>query len=385
VVCPLFSFYHVAEVKSAYNSMSDIEVVVVIVTYRSADLTIDCLRSIEVERTTPGIGIRVIVVDNASQDAPLIQEAIETSGWSSWVTLLEAPRNGGFAYGNNLAFQRAYEQGPPAYLHMLNPDTQIHKGAISSLVRFLEACPNVGIAGSSLEWPDGGKWPIAFKFHSMLSELEEGLQFGLASRLLRRWVVATQMSPLSQPIDWVPGASMMIRRGVLDSIGGFDENYFLYFEETDFCFRAKKAGFPTWYVPESRVMHIAGSSTKVTERKAVPKRLPAYWFESRRRYFAANYGLCYAMAADAVALLAHGLGSLKRIARRRTDRVVPHFLADLARHSVLWPKNCELAAVSPFVPRFCHSVTPRGVRLKSQDDTSAIDNGRGGTNSCHPK
>ena len=57
------------------------------------------------------------------------------------------------------------------------------------------------------------------------------------------------MSQVPQPIDWVPGASMMIRRTVVDSIGGFDENYFLYFEETDFCFRAKKAGFSTWYVP----------------------------------------------------------------------------------------------------------------------------------------
>ena len=114
------------------------------------------------------------------------------------------------------------------------------------------------------------------------------------------------MSQVPQSIDWVPGASMMIRRTVVDSIGGFDENYFLYFEETDFCFRAKKAGFSTWYVPQSRVMHIAGQSTKLTERNAAPKRLPAYWFESRRRYFAAAHGIRYAMATDAVALLAHG-------------------------------------------------------------------------------
>jgi N-acetylglucosaminyl-diphospho-decaprenol L-rhamnosyltransferase len=329
---------------------SDIEVVIAIVTYKSAELTIDCLGSIEVERSTPRVSIRAIVVDNASNDAPLITEAIKKNNWSSWVTLLEAPRNGGFGYGNNLALQRAYAEGPPDYIHMLNPDTRVSEGAIGTLVRFLETHPHVGIAGSSFENRDGSDWPIAFRFPSILSELEEGLQFGLATRLLRSWVGAKRMSPVPQPIDWVAGASMMIRRAVFDAVGGFDENYFLYFDETDFCFRAKQASFSTWYVPESRVTHIAGQSTKVTERNAVPKRLPAYWFESRRRYFAANRGVPYAMAADVVALLAHGLGSLKRIAQGHKDRAVPHFAADLARYSVIWPKNRKVAAIKCFVP-----------------------------------
>ena len=330
--------------------MSDIDVAVAIVTYRSADLTIDCLRSVAAERLTPGLRIRVIVVDNASNDAPLIAKAIESNGWSSWVMLVEAPTNGGFAYGNNVAFRRAYDDGAPAYLHMLNPDTLVRKGAIGTLVRFLEMHPDVGIAGSSFENRNGSNWPIAFRFPSILSELEEGLQLGIITHLFQPWVVARRMSPVPQPIDWVAGASMMIRRAVIDAIGGFDENYFLYFEETDFCLRAKKAGFPTWYVPESRVMHIAGQSTKVTERNAVPKRLPAYWFESRRRYFSANHGGRYAMGADVVALLAHGLGALKRIVQRRTDREIPHFLADLMQHSALWSRNRKLAAIKHFVP-----------------------------------
>jgi GT2 family glycosyltransferase len=331
--------------------MSDIDVAVTIVSYQCADLTIDCLRSVEAERSTRGVRIRAIVVDNASGDAPLISQAIEARGWSSWITLIIAPRNGGFAYGNNLAFQRAYEDHPPDYLLMLNPDTVVRKGAIGALVRFLEEHPSVGIAGSSFELLDGSEWPIAFRFPSILGELERGLQFGLATRALRPWVDAVQMSQVPQPIDWVPGASMMIRRAVVDSIGGFDQNYFLYFEETDFCFRAKKAGFSTWYVPESRVMHIAGQSTKLTRRNAAPRRLPAYWFESRRRYFAATHGVCYAMATDIVALMAHGLGSLKRIAQGRVDRGVPHFLADLARHSILWSRNRQLPAIKHFVPR----------------------------------
>jgi N-acetylglucosaminyl-diphospho-decaprenol L-rhamnosyltransferase len=322
----------------------DVEVTIAIVTYRSADLTIDCLRSIEAERLTPAVNIRVIVVDNGSGDAGLVAKAIEKNGWWSWVTLITAPKNGGFAYGNNVALQRAYADGAPKYLHMLNPDTIVRKGAIGALVRFLEAHPEVGIAGSGFELLDGSEWPIAFRFPSLLSEFEEGLQFGLATRVLRRWVVPKPMTPVAQPIDWVVAASMMIRWSVIDRIGGFDDNYFLYFEETDFCFRARRAGFSTWYVPESRVMHIGGQSTNVSNRKAVPERLPAYWFESRRRYFAVNYGVRYAMIADTVALLAHGLGSLKRMAQGRRHQGVPHFLADLLRHSALWPRNRLVAS-----------------------------------------
>jgi N-acetylglucosaminyl-diphospho-decaprenol L-rhamnosyltransferase len=329
--------------------MNEIDVAVVIVSYKSAQLTIDCLSSIQSERSKGGIGIRVVVVDNASGDAPAIAEAIEKKSWSSWVKLVQAPRNGGFAYGNNLAFRVAKDDGPPDYFHLLNPDTLVRKGAIGALVQFLEAHPDVGIVGSSFENLDGSDWPIAFRFPSILSEIESGLQLKLASRILQRWAVAVQMSVMPQPIDWVPGASMMIRPLVFDAIGGFDETYFLYFEETDFCFRAKKAGYSTWYVPESRIMHIAGESTKVTGRNAGSKRLPSYWFESRRRYFMASCGTARAIAVDVVTVLAHAFGYLKRIAQRRTDRGVPHFLRDLAYHSVLWPRNRKVGATKPYV------------------------------------
>jgi hypothetical protein len=330
--------------------MKEIDLAVAIVSYKSAQLTIDCLSSIEAERSSGGIRIRVVVVDNASGDAPAIAEAIEKNSWSSWVTLVRAPRNGGFAYGNNLAFRVAQEDGPPDYFHLLNPDTLVRKGAIGALVRFLEAHPDVGIVGSSFENFDGSDWPIAFRFPSILSEIESGLQLRLASRFLQRWAVAVQMSLVPQPIDWVPGASMMIRPLVFDAIGGFDETYFLYFEETDFCFRAKKAGYSTWYVPESRIMHIAGQSTKVTgPTNAASKRLPSYWFESRRRYFMASNGIAHAIAVDVVTVLAYAFGHLKRIAQRRTDRGVPYFLRDLAYHSVLWPRNRKLGATKSYV------------------------------------
>ena len=156
------------------------------------------------------------------------------------------------------------------------------------------------------------------------------------------------MTKIAQPTDWICGASMMIRPSVLAAIGGFDENYFLYFEETDFCYRALQAGFSTWYVPESRVMHIMGQSMKVTDEKVTFQRFPGYWFESRRRYFVVTFGLGRAMVIDIVAALANTVGVLKRAALRRSG--VPHYTRDLLRHSVLWRRNRAIPAVRAFRP-----------------------------------
>jgi N-acetylglucosaminyl-diphospho-decaprenol L-rhamnosyltransferase len=329
--------------------MRSFDVAVVIVTYRTADLTIACLRSLQKEhQASEEITVRAVVVDNASGDAAVIRSALEAEGWQSWVTLIEAPVNGGFAYGNNLGAQHAYAEKSPDYVYVLNPDTEVRPGAIGSLVRFLEASPQVGIAGGSFEHVDGRLWPIAFRFPTIVSELSHGLQIGIVSRLLQRWTVARPMIQLTQPIDWICGAAMMIRPAVFDRIGGFDENYFLYFEETDFCNRARQAGYATWYVPESRVMHIMGQSTKVTDEKAVLQRFPAYWFQSRRRYFAVTFGVVHAMVIDLVAVLANCLGLMKRLALRRPG--VPYYIRDLIRHSVLWPRNRALPAVRGFRP-----------------------------------
>jgi N-acetylglucosaminyl-diphospho-decaprenol L-rhamnosyltransferase len=331
--------------------MSDLDIAVVIVTYKSAQLTINSIASIESERTTRELAIRVIVVDNASGDLDAIARASATNGWGSWVTLIDAPKNGGFAYGNNLGIERAYKAGIPSYLYLLNPDTEVRAGAIGSLVSFLEAHPSAGIAGSGIDNPDGSEWPIAFRFPTLLSELSGGLETGLVTRLLRRWEVPQRMSRTPQPIDWVSGASMMIRPALLAAIGGLDENYFLFFEETDLCFRANRAGFSTWYVPEARVMHIEGQSTKVNERTARPRRLPQYWFESRRRYFTKNLGIRHAILIDIVALCARSLGWLKRVLLGRTHTAVPYFIRDLIRHSVLWRHNRTLPPVRTFHPR----------------------------------
>jgi N-acetylglucosaminyl-diphospho-decaprenol L-rhamnosyltransferase len=339
-----------AGTSAAEGTFRALDIVVVIVTYKSALLTIESLRSVQAERSSPGLQVRAVVVDNASGDLSAIEQAVQANGWRSWVTLVLAPKNGGFAYGNNLGIDHAYASGAPDYVYLLNPDAQVRAGAISALVRFLETHPEAGIAGSTFENLDGSEWPIAFRFPDALSTMIDGLEIGLVARLLRRWQVAQRMTKTAQSVDWVCGASMLIRPAVLAAIGGLDENYFLYFEETDFCFRARRAAFATWYVPESRVMHIRGQSTTVTDETRGPQRLPVYWFESRRRYFVVTSGMSHAMVIDIVALVAHSLGWLKRLVLRRMHTGVPYFIRDLARHSVLWPRNRHFPPVRHFSP-----------------------------------
>jgi GT2 family glycosyltransferase len=94
--------------------MRELDIAVVIVTYKCAALTLESLKSVRAERAAAEVRIRAIVVDNASGDSQELAEAIESKNWSSWVTLVTAPRNGGFAYGNNVVLQRAYDTGTPA-------------------------------------------------------------------------------------------------------------------------------------------------------------------------------------------------------------------------------------------------------------------------------
>jgi N-acetylglucosaminyl-diphospho-decaprenol L-rhamnosyltransferase len=327
------------ERKRAMDHMrvSPIEVLVVIVNYRSAELTLRALASLAREREQPELALSAVVVENASGDAAQLARGIEAR-FGDFARLVVSPVNGGFGAGNNLGLEAAHAAGArPRYVHFLNPDTEIKPGAVLALVRFLEGHPRAGVASGSFEHQDGTPWPIAFRFPSPAGELEAGCRLGVVSRLLRARAVPRTMGLAPEQIDWCSGASMMLRREVLETVGGFDAAFFLYFEEVDLCLRIKAAGWECWYVPESRVMHVRGQSTGVTVLEQAPRRLPPYWFESRRRYFVKHHGSAYAALADAAFLIGNGIGALKDTLKRvpRT----PFLLRDLARQSVLWPRH----------------------------------------------
>lgn len=276
------------------------KLLIVIVNYKTAGLTVDCLRSLAAE--LPGLNgeTRVCVTDNASGDGSVdeIRAAIDANGWD-WATVMPLPANGGFAYGNNRAIEPALRADDrPQYVYLLNPDTVVLPGAVKALVDFLDAHPDVGIAGGRAVNPDGTVRNSAFRFHTVLSELEGSIRLGVVSKLLRKHIVAEPPPDEPSRVDWVSGASMMIRREVLERVGLLDERYFMYYEETDFCLRAARAGFSTWYVPASRIIHLVGQSSGVTGAQRAAKRRPKYWFDSRHRYFRQNYGALRTLAAD---------------------------------------------------------------------------------------
>jgi len=306
------------------------KLLVVVVNYRTSDLAIDCLRSLEAELT--GLpGACAVVVDNDSGDgsAERIEAAIASEGWSSWVSLVRSPHNGGFAYGNNLALRPALQSGdPPEFVHLLNPDAMVRPGAIRTLIRFLEANPEVGIAGSFLEAPDGREYPAAFRFFSLWSEFDQGLRLGLVSKLLRRWGISPALTGGNQQVDWVCGASMMIRREVFEMVGYFDERYFLYYEEADFCLQAHRAGWQCYFVPESRAVHVLSAATQVLTGQ---RRRPRYWFDSRKHYLIKNHGRFYALFGSVMWALGFSFWRLRRIIQRKPDTDPPHLLRDFIR------------------------------------------------------
>jgi N-acetylglucosaminyl-diphospho-decaprenol L-rhamnosyltransferase len=311
---------------------------VAVVNYRTGGLAIDCLRSLAPE-VAACPGTRVIVVDNCSGDdsAEVIASAIAREGWSSWAELRQAPVNGGFSYGNNQVVRPALASGdPPDFFWLLNPDTRVTPGALRELIDFLQAHPKAGIAGSSYILGNGEAWPYAFRFPSILSELANGLRLSFVGKLLKNHVGLRRMGDQPEQVDWLPGASMLVRREVFQSVGLMDEGYFLYFEETDFSLAARRADWQTWYVPQSCVIHLVGQSTGVSGHHAGLKRRPQYWFDSRRRFWVKNHGRFYAAATDVVWALAYCTWKLRSLVQRKSADYPPHFFGDLLRNSALF-------------------------------------------------
>lgn len=317
-------------------SHKDDEVAVAIVNYCTEKLSIECLRSLERERQNVP-KLRVYVADNASPDGSgqAIARAVQDNGWSDWATVLLNPVNGGFAYGNNQVLRRVRDEGwRPAFVWLLNSDTVVRPGALGVLIDYLKANPGVGIAGSRLEWEDGERQASAFRFHSIISEFVSAARFGPITRVFDRWRVAPDLGDAPQRFDWLAGASMLMPYRVVESVGLMDERYFLYYEETDYCRRVANAGFTSAYVPDSRVIHYVGQSTGVTSGRA--KRIPKYWFESRRRYYVTHHGRAYAVAVDLAQLVGSGIGFTADVLLRRKSELPENFISDLLKQSALF-------------------------------------------------
>jgi N-acetylglucosaminyl-diphospho-decaprenol L-rhamnosyltransferase len=258
---------------------------VIIVNYRTPELALLCLASLDSERAAIP-DLRAVIVDGGSNDgsAELLATGISDRGWADWVELLPLEVNGGFGWANNQALLNLSARDElPEFVHFLNPDAMIEQGACDAMRTALRANPKLGAVGSQLLDEAGHVSASAFRLPSV------GRQFLQASRtpvLGRLFGIAATVVKAQSPddVEWVSGASFMARTEVLRQSGLFDSGFFLYFEEVELFYRIRKLGWKIRCERSSIVRHIGGAATGV-DRTGIPSEpaKPEYWFRSRRR------------------------------------------------------------------------------------------------------
>ena len=291
--------------------MCQYDLSVVIVSFNTREVLRRCLNTLATEAKQ--LSVEVLVVDNASRDGSVEMVASDFPH----VRLLQGGKNLGFAAANNLAFPAA--QGK--YLVLLNSDAFLLPGALERAIAHMEKQPGTGLAGGRLIGEDGSWQPSARQFPSLLNDF---LSFsGLAHRFRksRFWGRAdrTWADPLEETgADWVPGAFAIIRASVLEQVGGFDDAFFLYYEEVDLCRRIKAAGYAVRYLPDVVVVHLGGESSKSMEN-AVRSRMGAQLALWRLRSGYLYYRKHHGGAAWRIMALESGW-HLTRLIRNRASR-----------------------------------------------------------------
>lgn len=310
--------------------MPNPKILTIVLNYKTAQMTIEAAKAARVAMADlPG---EIVIVDNDSQDGSFgrIKSHVEAAGWDR-TQVIHSPVNGGYGAGNNVGIRAGLSDGSrPDFIYILNSDAFPQPDAIKVLYEHMLANPRTGFAGSYIHGEDGDRHTTTFRFPSLYSEIEGAIRFGPVTKLLRKHRVPVESIDETAAVDWIAGASLMMRQDVLDQIGLFDETFFLYFEETDLCRRAHQAGHDIVFVRESVVMHLGSVSTGMKTWQKTPE----YWFHSRFYYFSKNHGRLYAACAT---LLHLTCGGLHRVRCKLTGKDIgtsPTFLRTLARHDL---------------------------------------------------
>jgi hypothetical protein len=288
-----------------------LKLAVVLLNYRRADLVEQCLLSLAPE-LAGRTGWRVVVVDNASGDgsAERIGRLIRERDFSGWARLVVSPRNGGFSAGNNLGISAVEAE----HYVLLNSDTIVRPGALEKLLAVAEREPAIGLVGPRLEDADGTPQPSCFRNATPASELIAAAATGPVSRLLGRYRVALPVceEPLEPP--WISFACVLVRGRALREVGPLDEGFFMYFEDIDYCRRARRGGWRIRCEPSAHVVHLGGGSSRVERAIAERSRVPRYYFAARSRYFAKYYGgVPGVLAANLAWLLGRGVSLAREL------------------------------------------------------------------------
>ncbi len=274
------------------------ELSVIIVSYNTREVLRECLR--RVFAAGGEAALEVIVVDNASTDGSVEMVCREFPE----AMVIESGRNLGFAGGNNLGIAGASGR----YILLLNSDAYLFPGVLRRTIAFMEDTPDCGILGVTLVGEDGMRQPCArmlptpWRKFLVISGIADTFP---TSKLLGGPDYAWWSHDAPRRVGWVPGAYFLIRRGVVAAVGLMDARYFLYFEETDYCLQARRAGWHTYFFPHVQVVHLGGESSKAT-RLAISekgKQLLRYQYQSEYLYYRKNFGWPWVLAAAGVELL----------------------------------------------------------------------------------
>jgi len=250
-----------------------IDACIIIVSWNTKEYLLHCLESIFQKRES--IPAEVVVVDNGSRDGS--GEAVKRLFPA--LRLIENDSNLGFSKAANQGLRKSSGR----YALLLNPDTKVKEGAIERLISFMDAHPEAGAAGVQLLNSDGSKQNSVANFPSLASEL--------LNKSLLRWMFPKRFpgkgTTYSEPIevDSVIGAFMIVRREAMERVGLLDEDYFLFLEETDWCYRMKKAGWKVYHLPGAEIYHFQGKSAE-----AEKKRAKVEYYRSRYLFFKKNWG-----------------------------------------------------------------------------------------------
>jgi hypothetical protein len=286
-----------------------VDVSVVVVSWNTRGLLRQCLRSIVDE---PGVEIvdggaqpsgagslaaEIIVVDNASEDGSVQMVQAEFPQ----VHVIANRHNAGFAAANNQAIAQARGQ----VLFLLNPDAYLLSGALAGLVGFLRDHPEAAVAGPNVLNPDGSWQAAAFRFATLWDLFCEAVFLSVLwprSPLFARKELGGFDHDAVCEVDWVQGCALAVRRDVWRAVGPFDEGYWMYVEELDWCRRAKAIGYRIFFTPDAQVVHYGKRSVARARASVLP-----LGFRSHFRYYRKFDGRAKELAVRLIALLQMGL------------------------------------------------------------------------------
>jgi hypothetical protein len=288
------------------------DVSVIIVSWNTRELLRQCLQSIVDE---PGVQIvavdgnhrppalpgvllvEIVVVDNASDDGSVQMVQAEFSQ----AQVIANRYNAGFAAANNQAIAQARGQ----VLFLLNPDAYLLPGALTGLARFLHDQPEAAVAGPNVLNPDGSWQAAAFRFATLWDLFCEAVFLSVLwprSPLFARKELGGFERDAVREVDWVQGCALAVRRIVWDAVGPFDEGYWMYVEELDWCRRAKDMGYRIFFTPDAQVVHYGKRSVARSRASVLP-----LGFRSHFRYYRKFDGRAKELAVRLIALLQMGL------------------------------------------------------------------------------